>query len=639
MSKFHIPFLFALFYVVILPAQQNRAIYSGPMEKAPYTPKKYLIEEHIQESAYELPTDQSVSNRYVDELVSFLRWDAQAYGCMPSRIYANDNGDPVVSWIFSTDITGNFPERGTGYSARENGMWPSVTARVETARTGFPAIARTADGTELIVSHNTGANPWAVQVTRKASGSNTWTEANIQNPPGNIGLLWPRIATGGPDGQSVHVIAITTPSANGGAIYEGVDAHLLYWRSLDGGQTWDINAQIIPGLDSSKYDVLTADSYTIDVNGNGVAIAVLPSWNDLLVFKSTDNGTTWEDPLTVIDFPDALENYAGANGDSYTFDDIGYFDPEAPDSLSIFSNDGFGALIMDDMNQAHLWFGRMYYTDDDPAEGSFYFPGTNGLMYWNETMGEDTSVYLTGALDYDGDTLLNVGAITEIGPYFNSLASFPTVGVDDDGVIYLCYSALHELYRSDWGAEVDQFYRHLYLMKSEDNGATWGDPYEITVVPYVDEFLVEFTEAVYPAIPRHIGDKIWVVYQNDAIPGTDIWGDNHATNETGWVFSEIEKDSLPVFTGLFEVPQPELEFAVSPNPATDLIRLQTQLDEGGEVLIQIIDLNGRIVRTKSNAVRPGSQVFDLQLQGLASGTYQVRLIQGRKFGVKTVVKN
>lgn len=175
-----------------------------------------------------------------------------------------------------------------------------------------------------------------------------------------------------------------------------MDAHILYWRSLDGGLTWDQKAQIIPGLDNSKYASFSADSYIVEAFDEVVAVAALADWNDTKIFKSTDNGDTWTS-FTVIDFPDGVENYAGAAGDSYTFEDIGFFDPNAPDSLAVFTNDGFGAMLIDPALQIHFWFGRMYLVDNDPSAGTFYYPGTNGINYWREDFGDNAHVTIAGA--------------------------------------------------------------------------------------------------------------------------------------------------------------------------------------------------------------------------------------------------
>lgn len=580
-----------------------------------------------------------------DEVVAITTWDAQSYGCMPSRIYANDEGNPVATWIYATDLggtAGTFTERGTGYNVREGGSWPTVSSRIEAVRTGFPAAARLSDGTEIVVAHYTPSHPYKIHVSRRGPGETTWTESDLENAAG-AGCLWPRVAVGGQDGKTVHVIAISTPTANGGALYQGVvNGQLFYWRSTDGGLTWDKKQTVIPGLDSSKITTLAADSYTIDVNGETVGVAIFPDWNDLLFFKSYDNGDSWEQ-TTVVDFPDALENYAGADGDSYTFDDIGYYDPNAPDSLAVFSSDGFGSLLIDDGAQAHIWFGRMYYIDNDPAANTFYYPGMNGLCYWNETYGPDVISIITGALDYDGDTALSItGGNAAIGPYYNSLSSFATTGIDENGVIYLVYSALHELFRSDWGAEKDQYYRHLYAMKSTDYGETWSEPYELTAAPYIAEEFIPFIESVWPAIPRRIsGDNLWVLYQQDGIPGTERWGANHTASENSINWFEVPTDDIPAFVGAFNPPgaDPAFDLSLSPNPASSSVQLSATFDGSTPALVEVFDLMGNLVqqyRLPQNGT--GRQTLTLPVQQLHAGTYAVRVTQGGRFGIAKLLK-
>jgi len=577
-----------------------------------------------------------------EENVGATTWDAQTYGCMPSRIYADNDGNPVATWLFGSDLTGAFPERGTARNVRGTSGWPNVSGRIENVRTGFPAAVRLGDGTEIVVSHVTlPSGLLAVHVARKEPGQTTWSESNLALPQ-NIGSLWPRVAVGGFDKNTVHVIAISTPGANGGKLYQGVvNGQLFYWRSTDGGLNWDKNQVVIPGLDSSKVKILQADSYTIDANGETVGVAVFPDWNDLMVFKSFDNGDNWE-KIVVNDFPDKLENFKPAVGNSYDIDDIGYTDPNAPDSakLAIFSSDGFGALLIDDASQAHVFFGRMYYIDNNFTDTlSSYYPGINGLCYWKESFGDDIFI-ITGALDYDGDTSLSItGGINAIGPYYNSLSSFPTVGTDENGTIYLGYAALHELYRSNWGAEKDQYYRHLYVMKSVDNGDNWTEPYEITRPPYVEADFIPFIESVYPAIPRHIeGDKIWVLYQQDGTPGTDIWGDNHSAGENSIRLIEVSVDSI---VSVFNPPAPDLSFELSlaPNPVSSVAQLSATFEGNAPALVEVFDLTGKLVqqyRLPQNGT--GRQTLTLPVQHLQNGTYSVRVTQGGRFGIAKLVK-
>lgn len=610
---------------------------NGPLVKAPFSKSVVLPEISAPGPEHPNPMHHSGAQyRNPEEVAGVTRFDAQAYGSMPSRFFHDENGNPVATWHFGTDPAGSFPERGTGYSVRENGAWTAANNRIESVRCGFPAIARLENGTQINVSHSTAFTPYRLVINRKAPGAGAWTQTFLDNAPGTGGL-WPRIAVGGADGQTVHIIGITTPSAFGGTVYKGMDGHLLYWRSTDGGLTWDVKAQIVPGCDSSQYKSIEADSYTIEANGETVAIGVFSGWNNTEIFKSLDNGQNWE-KIIVNDFPDALENYAGALNDSYTFDDIGFFDPNAPDSLAVFSSDGFGALYIDAGSQVHAWFGRMYYVDNDPAAGSFYYPGINGLVYWKESFGTDNLEIIAGALDLNGDTTLNIGSINEIGPYFNSLSSFPTVGADADGNIYLAYSALNELYRSDWGAPVDQFYRHIYLMKSTDNGDTWGEPYEITKAPYVDEFILPFTEAVYPALPRRIGDNVDLIYQQDALPGLDLWGDNHGSFDNFIMYVSVPADSIPlgIFAPSGAVASTDLR--LSPNPVEGMLSVSATINGNSGARAIIVDLLGRPVLTHFFADGPGTQTLRIPVHQLGQGVYLLRLEDGNRFDVRKFVK-
>ncbi len=615
-----------------------RRIPAGLPEKAPYNERALLLDVSAPGPEYPNPIyPAAAQSRNPEEIAGVTRFDAQAYGCMPSRFFHDENGNPVATWHFGTDPTGAFPERGTGYSVRENGVWTPADNRIESVRCGFPAIARLADGTQINVSHSTAFTPYRLVINRKAPGASTWTQTFLDNPPGGAGSLWPRIAIGGTDGKTVHIIGITTPSAFGGPVYQGMDGHLLYWRSTDGGLSWDVKAQIIPGCDAAQFKAMEAESYTVEANGETVAVGVFPNWNNTEIYKSFDNGLNWE-KIIVNDFPDALENYAGAVGDGYTVDDIGFIDPNAPDSLAIFSSDGFGALYVDGGSQVHAWFGRMYYVDNDPAAGSFFYPGINGLAYWKESFGTDNIQIITGALDLDGDGELAVGSINEIGPYFNSLSSFPTVGADADGAIYLAYSALNELYRSDWGAPVDQFYRHVYLMKSTDNGDSWGEPYEVTKTPYVDEFILPFTEAVYPALPRQIGNSVELIYQQDALPGLDLWGDNHSSSDNGIVYVNVAADSIPL--GIFTPnrPDPTLALRLAPNPVRNVLSVGAVLDGAASARAEIFDLLGRPLATRTFARAPGRQTLEIPVGDLRPGVYFIRVQDGNRFETSRFIK-
>jgi hypothetical protein len=586
------------------------------------------------------PTQHSGLNYRADgpeELIAPTYWDAQSYGCMSSHLYANQNGEPVGYWIFTNQVSGQ-SDRGTGRSVRTAGAWSVPTTRVEAVRTGFPAAVMLGDGTEVIISHNTSVTPFKIWMARKAPGASTWTETALPQPAG-IRMLWPKVAVGGPNNQTLHVIAITAPTgtSTGGVVYQGLNGHILYYRSTDGGLTWDQQNVIIPGLDSSRFVGFSADSYTIDATGNTVAIGVFPDWNDVRVFKSTDNGNNWNN-LQVLDFPDAIENYVPLPGNSYTVDDVP-LDTLAPTSsmgLATRTNDGFGSLLIDQSGQIHTWFGRMYVVDTDFSDSlSGYYPTVNGIFYWKESRGANNLDIITGALDYDGDGGATDGNNSNIVAYGGaSISSFPSAGIDAQGDLYLVYSAINELCRVE--PDAGQYFRHNYIIRSNDGGDTWSFPYEITAEPYVDPFLAPFTEAVWPALPRNIGSSVWVLYQADYLPGSTIFGNAHAATEAFITWVDISKDSLMQgISSVLTPSQPDFEVAVVPNPAQDFVQVLAKVNDAADVLVEVFDFSGRKVSTQNFAA---GSALRLPVGQLANGVYQVRVIQNGRFGAVRLVK-
>lgn len=580
--------------------------------------------------------NQSSGDRGPEEVVGSTYWDAQSYGAMSSRIYANAQGEPVAHWLYSAQTTG-YSDRGTAQNIRTGGAWGNVTSRVEAARTGFPAAAILGDGSEIIISHNTGVTPWAIWMAKKNAGSSTWTEKALPGPPG-IKMLWPKIAVGGPGNMTIHIIAITAPvgGATLGTIYDGLDGHILYYRSTDGGGTWDKQYVKIPGLDNTRYDGFSADSYTIDASGNTVAIGEFRAydWNDMHIYKSTDNGDSWSDQI-MRDFPDALEGYSPVPGLEYTIDDVTEVDTLSPDPLAVMTNDGFGSVLIDHGGQVHVWFGRMYVVDNDFTDSSsFIYPGMNGILYWKESWGPNNLQIITGAFDYDGNGSI-IASNDQIAPYGGAnISSFPVTGISADGTIYLCYSAVNEQFIS---TDNDEFFRHLYLMKSTSNGDAWGDPVELTAAPYVDEAIAPFVEAVWPSMPRNIGDKVWILYQQDFTPGSNVWGAHHGPLENTMNWLEIDPNDLPV--GLIEVPSfnPSLNLVLYPNPSAQNALLTATLVGSENILVEVFDMFGKSVFITNFSSETNLLSITIPVQNLLSGTYWVRVIEGEQFGITKLV--
>ena len=559
-------------------------------------------------------------------------YDLQSNNSVDDRISRGPNGEIYGAWTMS--LTQDYGDRGSGYNKTTDGAWgDQPTARVESVRIGWPSHVVTASGTEMLISH---AGAPAVHVARREAGSDTWSEYDIPSDilPGNggPGILWPRATA---SGENVHVIAISYPIANGGSEYAGVDGHPLYYRSTDGGVTWDKVDIILPGLDSTSINSGTADGYAIDSRGNTVAVLFTEGWSDVILMKSEDNGETWT--KTVLnDFP--LDRYVIDAG--YTYEDLPPFDEAAgqPDSLAILSNDEAGAVIIDNDGMVHAFWGRMWVQDDDLTDGNWtFYPGTGGIAYWNETFGPDSIRTIADVEDLNGNDTLDIASIDNIANYGVSLTSHPSAGIDAYGNIYLAYSAVMEG-DAFFNLEDNQHYRHIYLTASPDGGATWTAPYDIINEDIVLEpDLIAFTEAVFPALARDVGENVELIYQQDFRPGLAVQGDMDPYEVNFINFVSVPLVDLGIVR-TEEPVQPEFfQLEVQPNPARDEAWASFELERNARYTLSLHNLMGRKVADVDTDDAFGHSLQRIDLSGLPAGLYLVRLQAEDKVAVAKVM--
>jgi len=250
-----------------------------------------------------------------------------------------------------------------------------------------------------------------------------------------------------------------------------------------------------------------------------------------------------------------------------------------------------------------------------------FTPGNSGLAYWNETMGPDNHTTIADVVDANMNGVLDINSNEEIANYFLSLTSMPNAGVDVNGDIYCAYTALAENFFDE--NNDGQFYRHVYLIKSEDGGATWSEPFDVITPEFIED-LFEFTEAVFPFIPSHnMQDGVNLMFMRDFKPGISPLDDDPLTfNEM--LTLEINDDLVSSTQQVVDAN--EIGFKVFPNPAAQSATLQFELLETTDVNIAVLDISGKIIQelNYSNAPR-GMHQKTLNASALTNGTYFVQV--------------
>ncbi len=598
------------------------------------------------ESIGKAKNKKHVDQRYPDTIIGTTFYDLQTNNTLMQRVVADGKGGCKATWTHSQDDSGNgYPDRGAGYNSLDANGWafdPSDIERVEGERCGWPNIDMLSDGSVVIVSHSTASG--RLYFSKLAPGATEWSGELLADGTG-VGQVWSRMAVGGEDGMTIHVFTSTTPTALGGGPYNGVEGQPVYHRSTDGGKTWDKQDVILPGMDSSNYARFDNDSYAMAARGNTVAIALFGGWNDIAIWKSTDNGETWE-RILVNDFP--LDKYA--IGTPYTVDDIGGIDtlgpggvdmPDEAQQMAIFTSDNSGYITIDPDGKCHVVFGEMYLTDTDfTDQGWSFYPGWPYLDYWNEDMAGQRPVRIMAPLDLDGDGSILSGSQdgAVIAPYFRSLASFPYIASDDEGTLFLSYSATDERFFEN---EDSEYYRHLYLSKSTDGGTTWDDPVDVINKAFYEgtgfEEDTAATEAIFSAID--LDDQyLYLVFQKDFDPGLFI--PQNSTDEVSEQEISYLKFNKRDLNLVERVVQPKTyRMSINPNPAPrkSKVNVHFEIRKSANVRVEMYDMDGQMVQRQAfGQIEAG--VHDLSIVAPDhDGVFAVKLWVGKSSTTKKII--
>ena len=241
-------------------------------------------------------------------------------------------------------------------------------------------------------------------------------------------ISWPRVTTSGPDRNIVHIICLTYVA------YQDLNLALTLlpftgWRTDLGYQGPDPRWN---GL--SDYLGFGGDSYSwAEPVGNTIAFTIGDSWYDQFIMKSTDNGTTW----TKTKIWSSLYNKWVSSG--------------VNDTTPIFyCPDGSNAIALDATGKAHVVFGLQRAKGDNA--GKYWYPFTDGLVYWNENMDElpqsldpDTLFNHGNLIGWVQDTNVFYAQATELAYYYVSLSSHPTLTIDEYENMYTTWSGVTTL--------------------------------------------------------------------------------------------------------------------------------------------------------------------------------------------------
>ncbi len=538
-------------------------------------------------------------------IVGSTTYDLQSNGGVGRRVISYTDGKVTVAWTGSTDPGTTWPDRG-GFSNSYNGTaWgASPAARVESKRTGWPNIEAITGG-EIMLSH-------VNAVTTNTGAGTTW--GTTRDAGEFRGLTWGRAAA---SGNNVHYIISTSAGS------DGFLAPVFYGRSTNGGTTFDTvsaNFAVAAGYDTVNHagDV-GADSYEIAARGNVVAIAIAGTTEDVVLLKSTDNGSTWT--RTVIrEFP--IKKYTGGITDINN-------DTVADTLLGTTGNI---SVVIDNQNVVHVVWCDLLVFDPDGAGLNVFLTATSDYMnYWNDA--DKNIVEVPVLLDKDNNGLFDSGsAFTGGGTirYGNSGFSLnPQLSVGSAGTawadrIFLTYAAVAENDTNDVGVD----FRSIFVTGTPNKGIDW---YEI-----VDASQTQNVENVFVSTASEVGadGKIHMIWQQDFEPGNAVQG-QHPAGPSDILYNAFDATQLKL--NVSNTKKLDAAIVAFPNPTSDIANFSITLNNASKAELKLVNMLGQTVRTLNVDLNAGANKVSVNVSDLTAGLYTMVLTSNGKSATEKIM--
>jgi len=591
------------------------------------------------------------------DVIGQTYYDLQTNCSTPQKIVAHQDGTISACW---TTCGTTAATRGTGYNYFNGSEWTLGTGmnapyqKIENERAGWGTMAALGTG-EIFASHN-GSDALIIGV-RPQKGTGDWTMTKLYGPEASnasgatsTALLWPAIAT---NGNTIHLIACT--ESDDGYLYQGINTCLVYIRgtynSSDNTIAWE-SARVVGNVSPTKFPSFSGDEYAVTAKGNTVAILVADIYHDIILWKSTDDGvnftltTVFDTPVPDGDFSDVIIDTTGGR--------------------AVYTSDGSCALAIDATGNAHIAFGIQRWAKPEAGTGYTYWPYTDGIVYWNETMPvfaeNDTTLspeFLKASgyqvferLDLDGDGNVYIfynDFMTD--NYRVTMSSTPQLVVDGNNV-YMIYTTFLDYPFADYNSNM--YYRGVFGTRSTDNGATWNNgtswlSYNNRCYYYYDWSLYDTSdiensinniasegESMYPAVAQNIvNGKITMWWQQDYL--ADNNGGSLSSDPASIFFFQLDADQLGVFNNTQEIPQglwtDETGIAdntlsgmkLYPNPASEYVRLAIASTEAAEATVSIYTLMGQMVSNENVSLVSGNNDVTIGINHLNAGVYMINV--------------
>ena len=546
--------------------------------------------------------------------------------------------DGCVGFAYTISTDESHTDRGTDiiiYNPNTE-EWTTVGGKIEEEKTGFGCAARYGQNGIVVVSRNAVTLNCGVYIIEDKDNlpEPGTVKPVIEWTKDDRNIHFPTAMCTGPNHDHIHILftALNYTDEN------GQSNPYFYFRSMDGGQTWDEFMTIdFLGRDYAPTYGSGQDAYFIENRGgNELNIVVNTRRGDGAILTSTDEGNTWtrteyyHHPGIDVDFGDGLAymypRWTSAVKDNNGTYHIAYeFGGGTGDASSTSYYPGIGGVaywssVMPYRGQGVQW-GFDPNNPNPPVNGQpfvmdsayLYQDIYASLWRWSDATHEMWPEYFgyVTTLNDDGDwenpyeaTEYNIEDMTLHGSYNGGICEMPV----------LLMTPLQDMLVGLWISmdennvdEIGNYYFKMFASCSKDGGETWSDMIHIT-----NDFLFGYTEFVYPQAAI-TNNKLVITAQADGCSDTNLLGDDPDPSDNYYHGLIYDLNDLFGYDGIDETIVSNTSLSVYPNPATESMSLMLNQDE----TVVISNLMGQTV----SSFQGHAGINTVDVSSLSSGIY------------------
>ena len=519
--------------------------------------------------------------------------------------------DNKINFAYTCAYDNSFSDRGTGIGTYDynNDEWIPLGGRIENEKTGFGSIARYKENGIVVAAHT--ATMCGVYIIEDKDNITPNSTAATSYLDPSYDPSWPNVMTSGANRDIIHVV-VTANAADGASTSvpgaEGVNNPIIYFRSMDGGQTWDKQNVILPFM-GSEYGLDWGSNvcYWMETTeDNCLALVVNNAWSDCFVLRSYDNGETWEKTTfwhhpgitTTFDtwfmYPRWTSAQWGVDGElcvAYEFNGstgepgsgsyypaiggVAFWSENLP-----YHGESLPQWGCDPTNPKPMAPGQPFIMDSayiyEDIYASWWLWNDATHPMWDEYMGYLPALTDDGEVEPDpyNVTEFNIDDFSLHGAYNCGCVGMPVLvkvpGSDADMVAV--WIAMDENNMDGYG----NYYFKLFSSCTFDGGRTWTHQVHLT-----NDFMYLYSECVYPQAAI-VGNIIAIAAQMDGETGTFVMGDDPDDSNNYYQGLTFDLSDLFPFVGVPEVSH-NTHMSLYPNPAVE--QLNVTLSQNDDIVI------------------------------------------------------